>query len=234
MHADGRHDGEMRSGRRALVLAFDGVIVHSLFEVHDRTERALGLPPGTLTWRGPFDPDSDGLWQALEAGQISERDYWQERAREVGALLGETWTGPAALFGRAWGEDPNRMVRPEALAAVEEARALGARLAVLANQLDLFHGPDARERFAILARFDAVLDGSWSGLLKPQRAAYAAVAGALGVALGECVFLDTRPRHLAGAEAAGMHALAFDPLRPGASFRAALDLLRHADAPSGG
>ena len=43
----------------ALVLDFGGVVTRTLFETHDLTEKALGLPGGTLTWKGPFDPASD-------------------------------------------------------------------------------------------------------------------------------------------------------------------------------
>jgi len=61
---------------RALVLDFGGVISRTLFETHGQTEAALGLPAGTLTWRGPFDPASDALWCDMQAGRLSERDYW--------------------------------------------------------------------------------------------------------------------------------------------------------------
>ena len=37
---------------KALILDFGGVVTRTLFETHDITERALGLPAGTLTWRG--------------------------------------------------------------------------------------------------------------------------------------------------------------------------------------
>ena len=53
----------LEPARKALVLDFGGVISRTLFETHDLSEAALGLPPGTLTWRGPFDPASDPLWQ---------------------------------------------------------------------------------------------------------------------------------------------------------------------------
>jgi putative hydrolase of the HAD superfamily len=48
---------------RALVLDFGGVISKTLFETHDLSEKALGLAPGTLEWRGPFDPDGDAAWR---------------------------------------------------------------------------------------------------------------------------------------------------------------------------
>ena len=59
--------------KRALILDFGGVISRTLFETHDETERALGLPAGTLTWRGPCDPPADPLWQAMQRGELSER-----------------------------------------------------------------------------------------------------------------------------------------------------------------
>ena len=76
---------------KALVLDFGGVISRTLFETHDLSEAALGLAPGTLTWRGPFAPETDPLWQAMQADQITERDYWLARTRTVGKMVGETW-----------------------------------------------------------------------------------------------------------------------------------------------
>ncbi|HSG55987.1 MAG TPA: hypothetical protein VLA45_11055, partial [Paracoccaceae bacterium] len=76
----------MTGSDRALILDFGGVISRTMFETHDLTEAALGLPPGTLTWRGPFDPDGDPLWQDMQADRISERDYWRLRTAEAALL----------------------------------------------------------------------------------------------------------------------------------------------------
>ena len=51
---------------KALVLDFGGVVSKTLFETHDLSEKALGLAPGTLGWRGPFDPASDAAWRAMQ------------------------------------------------------------------------------------------------------------------------------------------------------------------------
>ena len=72
---------------QALVLDFGGVISRTLFETHDLSEAALGLPPGTLTWRGPFAPETDALWQAMQADHITEREYWMARTQSVGRLV---------------------------------------------------------------------------------------------------------------------------------------------------
>lgn len=101
------------SHAQALVLDFGGVISRTLFETHDLSEQALCLAPGTLTWRGPFDPENDGVWQQMQAGEITERDYWAHRMAETGALIGETWTefpqfvGPRARC-RSVRRDPAR------------------------------------------------------------------------------------------------------------------------------
>jgi putative hydrolase of the HAD superfamily len=51
----------------ALVLDYGGVICVTTFERQPQIERKLGLAPGTLRWRGPFDPDSDALWRDMLA-----------------------------------------------------------------------------------------------------------------------------------------------------------------------
>ena len=154
--------------KRALILDFGGVISRTLFETHDETERALGLPAGTLTWRGPFDPPSDPLWQAMQRGELTERGYWLQRSREVGALLGETWNAMETLVQRARGAEPDRIVRPETAALVREAQAAGVRLAILSNELDLFYGRSLRERLPLLQAFEHISDATYTGVLKPR------------------------------------------------------------------
>ena len=84
---------------KALELDFGGVISRMLFETHDLSERALGLPPGTLTWKGPFDPSTDPLWQDMQADRLSERDYWMTRTREVGQGRGKADFHPILRVG---------------------------------------------------------------------------------------------------------------------------------------
>lgn len=215
---------------RALILDFGGVISKTLFETHALTERALGLAPGALTWRGPFDPDSDPLWVSMQLGELSERDYWLARAREVGALVGETWTSMAELATRARGADPAAVIRPEALSAIHAAKAAGAKLAVLSNELDLFYGADFRRKLPFLSQFDAVCDGTYTGILKPDAQAYLDCCAALGVAPEACVFVDDQPRNVFGAKAVGMRSIKLDVARPDDSFREAVAVLTRSPA----
>lgn len=210
---------------QALVLDFGGVVTRTLFETHGFTEAALGLAAGTLTWRGPFDPASDPLWRELEAGRITERDYWLARTREVGALLGERWDRMETFVARARGADPDAVIRPEAVAAIEAAKAAGCRIAILSNDLDLFYGRELRSRVAVLRHADFIIDATYTGILKPDPRAYALCLERLGLPAPSCVFVDDQRRNVEGAEKAGMRAVPFDVAHPAASFGQALDLL---------
>ncbi|MEM9106050.1 MAG: HAD-IA family hydrolase [Pseudomonadota bacterium] len=210
---------------RALVLDFGGVVTRTLFETHALTEEALGLAPGSLTWRGPFDPDNDPLWQSMQNDEITERQYWHQRTSDVAELAGENWTEMAQFVVAARGADPMPIIRPEALAAIETARQAGCRLAILSNELDLFYGRDFRKKLPFLASFDVIHDATHTKILKPDPYAYQACIEALGLAAENCVFVDDQARNIAGAKAVGMHTVHFDVSQPGAGFARALDLL---------
>jgi putative hydrolase of the HAD superfamily len=209
----------------ALILDFGGVISRTLFETHDETERALGLAPGTLTWRGPFDPASDLLWQAMQRGELSERDYWLQRTREVGALLGERWDAMETLVRRARGAEPDRVIRPETASLVRQAHAAGIRLAILSNELDLFYGRSLRERLPLLEAFERIDDATYTGVLKPDPKAYLGCLQALGLQAEEAVFVDDQPRNVEGARCLGIPTVQFDVTRPASSCREARELL---------
>lgn len=214
-----------KQAHKALVLDFGGVISRMLFETHELSEQALGLPRGTLTWRGPFDPTTDPLWQDMQADKLSERDYWLARTREVGRLLGEDWDRMETFVQRARGADVEAVIRPEAVATIHAAKAAGCKLAILSNELDLFYGADFRQRLPLLQLFDVVVDATYTGILKPDLRAYALVTEALGMSAADCVFVDDQKRNADGGVRAGMQVVHFDVLRPAESFAEARRLL---------
>ena len=208
---------------KALVLDFGGVISRTLFETHDLSEAALGLPSGTLTWRGPFDPASDALWQDMQAGKLSERDYWLARAKEVGALLGEEWTDMQTLVKRTRGAEVKKVIRPEAVAAIHAAKALGCPLAILSNELDLFYGADFRNRLPLLGLFDVIVDASYTQILKPDARSYQQCMSELGISNpAEIVFVDDQPKNVQGALIVGWQAIELDVGQPQKAFDEAL------------
>ncbi len=207
---------------KALVLDFGGVVTKTLFETHALTEQALGLKPGTLAWRGPFDIDSDPLWRSMQADEISERDYWKTRTREVGQLVGEDWNEMQTFVQRARGADPVAVVRPEADNAIRRAHGAGIRLAILSNELDLFYGADFRKRLPLLSLFETIVDATYTKILKPDLRAYQAVCTALDLPAGACVFVDDQKRNVDGGIAAGMPTVHFDVAQPARSYAEAL------------
>lgn len=213
------------SATSALVLDFGGVISKTLFETHGATEAALGLAEGTLTWRGPFAEDTDPLWSAMLRGELSERDYWLTRSREVGRLVGEDWEEMQTFVRRARGADPMLVIRPEADRAIRITRGAGRKLAILSNELDLFYGVEFRGKLPLLEHFDVIVDATHTKILKPDPRAYEAVCDALGLPPQACVFVDDQERNIDGAIACGLRAVWFDVRHPRDSYRRALQML---------
>src|SRR5262245_11420510 len=115
---------------RALLLDFGSVIQKSFCETRGDIENILRLPPGTLGWAGPFDPGSDQLWQRVVSGTLPERDYWNQRAREVGRLIGEDWA--IQDFCRKHNELPSNVIlRPEMLALISDAKGADGKFGIL-------------------------------------------------------------------------------------------------------
>ena len=210
----------------ALVLDFGGVVSKTMFETHNITEQALGLPAGSLTWEGPFAEDGDDeLWSRMQNGDISERDYWSARTFEVGAMVGQKWTAMQDFIKAARGARIDDCLRPEALAAIAAAKAGGKRLAVLSNELDLFYGSDFREKIAVLADFELIVDATYTQILKPDPRAYGFITDGLGLTADQCVFVDDQAKNIRGSEDVGMQSVWFDVRAPRESYNQALALL---------
>jgi putative hydrolase of the HAD superfamily len=210
---------------RALILDFGGVVTRTLFETHDVTERALGLAPGTLTWRGPFDITTDPLWVSMQNREITERDYWLTRTQEIGALVGEEWNDMQTFVRRARGAEADVVLRPEARNAILKAKEAGLKLAILSNELDLFYGVEFRKRFPLIELFDVIVDATYTKILKPDPRSYELVLAELGLPKEVCVFVDDQKKNIEGADAVNLPNVHFDVTRPGESYARALAML---------
>ena len=210
---------------KAVLWDFGGVITRTLFETHDLTERALGLKPGTLNWRGPFDPAGDPLWQSTQRQQISERDYWMTRTKEVGNLVGENWTTMMEFVQRARGAEPELVMRPEARHAITRAKAAGFKLAIHSNELDLFYGVEFRKHFPLIDLFDVIVDATYTKILKPDPRAYQQCLAELSLPPLSCVFVDDQKKNVDGAIAWNIPTVHFDVTNPKKSYAEALTML---------
>ncbi|MFT5001398.1 MAG: putative hydrolase of the HAD superfamily [Paracoccaceae bacterium] len=210
---------------KALVLDFGGVISRTLFETHDQTEAALGLNPGSLTWRGPFDVDNDALWRSMQRDEITERDYWRARTLQVAKLVGQDWREMSDFVVAARGADPLPVIRPEAISAIKTAHASGHKLAILSNELDLFYGKEFREKLPFLKDFDVIVDATYTGILKPDPRAYRDCIDQLDMPAQDCIFVDDQLRNIHGGQSAGMQTVHFDVKNPALGYATALKML---------
>lgn len=195
---------------KALLLDFGSVMSVSVFERHHETEFELGLTPGSLTWMGPIAPETDALWQAMQRDEITERDYWATRARELGETVGEPGWDVLAMLTRIRQVDPNDVVRPQIKRLIRRARARGIRIGILTNELELFYGKHFLERMDVLQDMEMIVDATHNNLLKPDPRAYALAIEAFRLRPGEILFVDDQFRNVVGAVKAGLQTQYFD------------------------
>jgi epoxide hydrolase-like predicted phosphatase len=150
---------------------------------------------------GDYDTDGDHPWHRLERGELAFADYLTEVT-----ALGEA-AGITIDFGRAAGADRHIVVNDSMLDAVRRLRNDGYRTAVVTNNVQEFsHG--WRALVPIDELFDVAVDSSDCGMRKPNPAVFHHTLALLGgVAPDRAVFLDDSPGNVAGARAAGLHAI---------------------------
>jgi putative hydrolase of the HAD superfamily len=202
---------------RALLLDLGGTAFSSGLERMALLGEHLPAVRDLVARRGPLGPEPDVLWDAMLCGEITERGYWQARSDEIGAALGRpAW--PITEFMHLIYELGGDVLRPEAADLVADAQAAGVPVGALTNDLKAFHGDAAMAGNPWLAGLDAVVDGSVTGVLKPDPRAYALGAEALGRAASAIVFVDDMTWNVDAAREAGMIALLVDLADPGEVF----------------
>jgi putative hydrolase of the HAD superfamily len=184
-----------------LILDFGGVVTTDLFAELSAFCVREGLPPDAFARALRDTPEGRAAFEAVEAGQIPQRDY----EITIGRLLGVDDHG---LLKRALG---GLRPRPEVLGLVQRARSAGVRVGVLSNswgdgEYDPYDGYD------LDALFDAVVISGDAGIRKPDPAVYLLMTEQLGTTPRECVFADDTAANLPPAEALGMATVHFtDP-----------------------
>jgi putative hydrolase of the HAD superfamily len=217
-----------------LLLDIGGVVLRSGHEMMALLGRRRPELAGETDRRGRLGPVPDPRWETALAGVgPSERAYWAERAADLGRLAGGGTDIPA-LMALLYDEDAlgvDGLVRPEARALMRDAAAGGRTVAALTNDLAAFHEDADLTRHPLFSLFDPLVDGSLTGVLKPDPGAYALALSALGDPdPADVVFLDDMPGNVAGARAAGLTTVWVDLEDPGAAFAQARELLRLAVA----
>lgn len=201
----------------ALVFDFGGPVLLTPFELRTPGEVRLGIPAGSLTWTGPFNPEADSDWQDFQSGLINEREYWKLQVDRFSELVGQETSMPE-LMAALYAGPEEELIRPGAVALMNDAQAAGIPVGMLTNDLTSFHDADWISRVSVIGKFDAMVDGKQDDVLKPDPAAYILMCERLGVPVAGTVFIDDQPVNLAGAESVGMVPIHLDPRDPDAGY----------------
>jgi putative hydrolase of the HAD superfamily len=193
-----------------LLLDFGGVCLFTPFELNSFIETAAGLPQGSITSMGPFDPSTDDLWTELfSSDTLREREYWERRA----ALLSKELGRPIDTHGyMRLAYEPSRpeLVRDEANDVVRLAQAAGLGVSILTNDMTAFHGAEWKKGIPLVQQVDHVVDCSDTGILKPDKRAYERALSFVGVEADRVLFVDDMKLNIEGAAEVGMHTYWFD------------------------
>lgn len=214
------------TNEKHLLLDFGGVCLLNPVELHRSLERRLGLSEGTFTWMGPINPSTDPLWQQLLAKEVTEREYWHQRAKDVGeaADKGPEWT-LRDYMSVAYQEPEDVIIRESARAIVRDAKAAGRKVGILTNDLYDFHGEAWVDSIAFFKEMDTITDASRIPALKPDPRAFEQALIDLEVERDEIVFVDDQVRNVEGSRAFGLQTVFFDVAHPDQSWTETRHLL---------
>jgi putative hydrolase of the HAD superfamily len=179
-------------------------------------DRVVVFDYGEVISRSPSEPDRaeilaaarvapETFWpsywshrEALDRGDLTTVDYWQQIAVDVGAQwspsdVQQLW---AADF-RSW-----ISVEPGTVELLAELHAGGTRLALLSNAGFDFSDPF---RFSPMGQyFERIFVSAEMNALKPEPAIYREVATELGITPTQLVFIDNRSVNTDAAAALGI------------------------------
>lgn len=190
----------------AVIFDFGGVITASPFEAFNRLEAERGLPRDFIRQVNATDPD-ENAWARFERAEIDAQAF-DALFGEEAARLGHALPGADVLAVLAGA------IRPAMVSALDRLKGEGYVLGCITNNVPAGHGAgmarsgdrgDAYER--IFARFDHVIESSKAGVRKPDPAIYRMMCDALGLAPGQCIYLDDLGINCKPAASMGMLAI---------------------------
>ena len=209
----------------ALLLDIGGVVHNTGVRMVERLARREPAMQPVIEEIGGIAGDRDELWQRMLRRQVTERDYWAQRAAELGAAVGETWD-TRALMDRFYQLPEHEWLCAPTIELMTDATAAGLRVGALTNDMTAFHGPEWVARQEHLKLFDVIVDASLTGVMKPDPRAFRGGAQALGLPAEQIVFLDDMPWNTEGARQAGMTAIRVPWDDPVPAIDTARELLR--------
>jgi putative hydrolase of the HAD superfamily len=209
---------------RGLLLDIGGVVHDNGINLVGRLAEAEPALRSVLERIGGVASDSDQLWQQMLRREVTERQYWAQRAAELGAAVGESWD-TRALMHRIYELPQQDWLRAEMVDLMAETRAAGLRLGALTNDMTEFHGQDWVDAQEYLKLFEVIIDAGLLGFLKPDPRAFGRAADELGLPPEQIVFLDDMPWNVEGARQVGLQAIRVPWDDPGPAIDTARGLL---------
>lgn len=179
------------------------VLYQSPFERFDELEAHTGIPLGTLP-RGPFSPEGDPGYDAVDLGARDEPEYW----RDIEAIAQQSVPGLHiydALRELGW----DGRGRPAVVALLGDITSR-YRQAVLTNDATKFLGAGWRETWEYAEHFELIVDSLDIGVRKPDAGAFTAAVERLGLPADRVLFVDDLTVNVEGARAAGLQAYRFE------------------------
>ncbi len=188
---------------KGLLLDYGGGLTPPVRGTFQAFESAHGIPDGhviELLVNASRTADG-GLIGTLERGEIELADFERQVAERLAAagypvvvdrLLADLF-GQLYPAGRLWD-------------VARRARAAGVRTGLLSNSWGTSFYPQQR----LAEHFDVQVISGQVGLRKPDPAIFHLACERLGVAAGDCVFVDDLPRNVEVARSLGMVAVWHD------------------------
>ncbi|HEV2371829.1 MAG TPA: HAD family phosphatase [Streptosporangiaceae bacterium] len=196
-----------RQGRfRALITDWGGVMTNPILEMVRAWLDAEDVDPelyGAVIrpWVvAAYDPAEDGNpIHTLERGECPAEEFEHLLASRITRRDGAP-VPPAGLLSRMFAA---AMPCEPMYQVVYGARAAGLRTGLLSNSW----GTSEYPRHLFPGMFDAVVISAEVGMRKPEERIFRHAVELLGLAPGDCVFVDDIPANIAAAEAVGMTAV---------------------------
>ncbi len=212
------------AGGCALLLDLGGVVLRNGIELVALMAEREPAVRSEVEAYGGVGSERDELWQRMLRHEVGEREYWSIRSAAIGRALGQAWD-TRDLMTAMYERPSSEWLREDALRLMRDVRAAGRPVGALTNDLEAFHGPAWVAEQDWLRGFDVIVDGSVTGILKPDPRAFALAVEELGVPAGDIVFLDDMPWNVDGGRAAGLQVVPVSHQDPEAAFEAARQLL---------
>jgi putative hydrolase of the HAD superfamily len=178
-----------------LLLDFGGVLTRSLYGRMAEFCTESGLPANAIS-EALRTEEGRRVTALAEAGLAPQGDFEAMLARRLGLPADRLIARLMAAMAP----------RPESADLARRARAAGIRTGLLSNSWGA-GGYDVYTGYDLPAMFDVVVISHLVGLRKPERPIFELAVARLGVAPGDCVFVDDTLPNVVTARELGMAAV---------------------------